>query len=289
MADKGSIFIHDNLVSHQAQRGVARSFRYISNAIIGQFGKRVAISSTEQRDYGPARNVCAVPRRFPGSYRLGLNPILSRLADRAASIAARHHNAGLIYCPFYGNLRSSAPQVFTVYDMIHELYPQYFPPDVPGFRSLIVEKRRCLERAAVLITISESTARDITRLYPHVNPDKIRVVHLGVETTFFNPGSNGGPIRPYFLYIGDRKRYKNFRRLLVAFGESGLADAFQLRVISSSCELDAAETEVVDQYGLRSAIDLVGPVPDSSLPTHYAQASAFVCPSEYEGFGLPVI
>ncbi len=287
------IFINDNIPSHATQRGVARCFREITQGLITEFTENVTVYSPKQGNYGLARYVQSWPNSapFPGTGLLGINSILSKFNNHAAASLLRQNPPAVIYNSYYGNLKFKSPQVFTVYDMMHELYPQYFSRARFDHRELIAQKKDCFDRAAVLMAISESTVRDITTHYPNLDSTKIVVTSLGVDDFFFqsHPAVRYED-KPYFLYVGNRSGYKNFLRLLIAYGQSNLAKDFDLRVISPrGSQFSAKELEQINKYDLHHSIYLVTAANEVELQKNYAQATAFVYPSEYEGFGLPIL
>lgn len=97
--------------------------------------------------------------------------------------------------------------------------------------------------------------------------------------------------KPYLLYVGARRGYKNFQRAVQAFGQSGLAKDFDLRVISpgSADRFSRDEITLLRHYNLEHSVDLWLAVSETELRASYAGAVALVYPSEYEGFGLPVL
>lgn len=278
-----SIFIYDNIPSLGAPGGVARYFRHVSDGLVAHFGERANIFASQYRDYGRARHIRALPN-FKGSGRLGI----SRINYLLASWMVKRQHAAIFYSPYFGNVRTAAAQVFTVYDMIPELYF----PRISANQSFIDEKRRCIERADLLISISQSTAYDIVACYPQVNPDKITTIWLGVDEFFFKapPPQNLGQ-KPYFMYVGARSGYKNFQRAVRAFAQADLAKDFDLRVISpdSNNKFSQEEIGLLCRYNLENSVDLRLAVSETELRESYAGAAALVYPSEYEGFGLPVL
>ena len=287
------IFINDTIHSHRYQRGVTRCFNHITDGIINKFGNNVVIYSPEVRDYGDAKFICSLPRlNFRGSQRLGITRIMARINDQFAEISAMRECASIMYSPYYGNLKFKGLQVFTVHDLIHELFPHYFDHERHDVRSFIAEKKHCLERGDVLIAVSKRTAKDILSFYPYLDSTKIMVAYLGVDEFFFQDSNLPLEVtgKPYFLYVGQRLQYKNFFRLLVAFGQSGLSKDFDLRVISPTQRpFSSKEAEVMAQYQLQGAVHLITLASDIELRESYKNALAFVYPSEYEGFGLPVL
>ncbi len=278
------IFISDtiNIYPHFSRGGVASYFRKVTDGVINHFGSNVIVCSPEARNYKEARHIPSF--QFRGVHRLGLH-------DALASVAACWERAAVFYSPYYGNAHTKAPQIFTVYDMIHELSPRYFERHQEGYRNFIQEKKHCLERASKLIAISKNTADDILSCYPHLDTTKIVLIYLGVDDFFFERSSKDcSREKPFFLYVGNRGFYKNFLRLLSAFGQSGLAKDFDLRVISPIGKgFNQQEIECIRKYRLEDSVHLTVGASDSELRTNYGQAVALVYPSEYEGFGLPIL
>lgn len=275
------IFLNDNIPSHATMRGVARYFRHVTDGTIAHFGNQVVIFSHEARDYKPARHIRSV--RFRGSEQLGLH-------DKLATIAMWGIRPGVVFSPWFSNVHTSATKVFTVYDLIYELFPQYHSRMQVPLRNLALERKNCIEQADALIAISHNTAENIVSIYPNVNPAPIVVIHPGVAPFFFER-SAPSPVaahKPYFLYVGARAGHKNFSRLLIAYGQSGLAKHFDLRVITSS-PFTSQESEIMQKYRLESSVQLITDANDADLRESYAGSVAFVYPSEYEGFGLSIL
>lgn len=275
------IFLNDNIPSHATMRGVARYFRHVADGLIAHFGSRAVIFSHETRDYGAARHIRSV--RFRGSEQLGLH-------DKLAAIAIWKVHPKVIYSPWFSHVRTSAAKVFTVHDLVYELFPQHCSRWQVPLRNLTLERKRCVEQADLLIAVSRNTAKDIASVYPDVNPERIVVIHEGVAPFFFERGASpsGTARKPYFLYVGARGGHKNFLHLLVAYGQSGLAGQFDLRVISPS-PFTSQESEIMQKYRLEGSVQLIANANDADLRESYAGSAAFVYPSQYEGFGLPIL
>jgi glycosyltransferase involved in cell wall biosynthesis len=271
-----TILFNDNIISIRAQRGIARYFGEIVAGAGRLLGAEAAVCSPEPWRYGRARHIPSL--RFKGSWRIGLQ-------DKIATAAVWALRPTVIFNAYYGNVRSRAAQAYTIYDMLHELTA---PPDHP----FIAQKRRCLYRAAALFPISHHSANDLVRFCPDLDRRKIHPIPLGVDASFFapeavNPGQAAG--RPYFLYVGHRTPYKNFMRLLEAFGQANLARDFDLRVISPVGAFSAEERACMAKYGMTEQVILTVAPSDDALRQAYAGAYAFVYPSLYEGFGLPIL
>ncbi|WP_316822076.1 glycosyltransferase family 1 protein [Pedobacter gandavensis] len=187
------------------------------------------------------------------------------------------------YDPYFSEYLKNKPFVLTVHDMIHELFPQYFSDHL----ITIENKRQLINKATKIIAVSNNTKKDILRIYPHIDASKIEVVYLAHSK---QPESKIQPDLPekYVLFVGNRSLYKNFtfflkaiapalRRhpnthLLCAGGNAFTVDELQLiRKLKVS--------EQVIQQNFR----------DHELANYYKNALFFVFPSEYEGFGIPVL
>ena len=196
----------------------------------------------------------------------------------------------MIHETYYSNQgkeKSSLPRVTTVYDMIHEIFPENFPMR----DETSVWKRKTIERVEHVISISHSTKKDLVK-YFGVDEEKITVVHLGVDSSAFQT-NNATPIettfRPYLLFVGGRGGYKNFISLLNAFSSSTqLKQDFDL-VAFGGGEFNSDERNMVSTLGFSA--DQIRHVSgsDDKLASLYSNASALVYPSLYEGFGLPVL
>ena len=186
------------------------------------------------------------------------------------------------------------PTVVTIYDLVLEKFPEtmYWK----NWLSLKTLMRVSARKASKIIAISENTKKDIMDCYG-IGAEKIRVIHLGVGRQFSpQPDPNEADVLSrynlssgYILSVGALEPRKNIPRLVNAYKQvaSSGEPAPKLVIVGGqgwrNGDLDrlVRESELVDQ------VVLTGYVPDEDLPTLYRQATAFVYPSLYEGFGLP--
>ena len=176
------------------------------------------------------------------------------------------------------------PVVVTVYDMIHDL----FPDDTMNAAAEIETKRRAVLNAQAVICISENTKQDLLNSYS-IPERKVSVVHLasGIDSTLAH-GNDPVPTRPYYLYVGKRTGYKNFDRLLRAFANAfGGSIDMALCVVGDPFTL--SERELIAQLNLTNRVEYYGQVNDAQLAKLYRCSVAFVYPSLYEGFGIPLL
>ncbi|MCP5108671.1 MAG: glycosyltransferase family 4 protein [bacterium] len=178
------------------------------------------------------------------------------------------------------------PLVLTVYDMIPELFPYCFT----DFKQRLEIRKRCIQRADGIITISKSTKNDLLKFYG-VDEKKVTVVYPGapapVENGEENNVNNHKPKKPFILYVGTRKQeYKNFTNLLQAYTAVQTVNRRFDLVCFGGTPFTPEESAFISRSGCEGRVVRVSG-DDSMLARFYADARAFVYPSLYEGFGLP--
>lgn len=173
------------------------------------------------------------------------------------------------------------PWVITVHDMMPELYPQYFRQD----DGQIVFKKKYLDRASAIIAVSENTKNDLVRILG-VPEDKITVIYHGgpkVET-LEEPALIDAP---YILYVGTRNAYKNFPQTLKDFAIFHKRHQ-DIKLVCTGSTFSDSETAMISSLGIASAVEHKR-ADNKQLKNLYAHALAFVYPSLYEGFGMPIL
>jgi glycosyltransferase involved in cell wall biosynthesis len=275
--------------SFQTYGGVSRYFCEVSDRIAKQSDNHVSIVAPFHVNAylpmlpkglvsgfrGPQWNIGNRPRRLMAV--LAGNAILHDLAPDII-----HETYFFPYCLGPRDAR----RVVTIYDMIHEKFPEFFPRADRTARY----KAIAAKRADHVICISESTRRDAIEILG-LPIGKTSVIHLGytliaANGTFVDEPASP-PKEPFLLYVGSRGGYKNFSRLLAAFGASPqLRTNFKLICFGGGA-FQAHELQEIDALGLNfNQVAQVGGS-DAELEKYYRSAAAFVYPSLYEGFGVP--
>lgn len=180
----------------------------------------------------------------------------------------------------------STPSVFMAYDMI----PETLGGDLnqPMWR----EKHYAIQQASAYITISENTARDLKKFFPHISTKSIKVAPCGVKNTFFPESlaevnsfrKRYGISKPYFIIVGAGGGYKNTILFFRAFAQLCSRGGFDIVSTGSGFLLDAD----FRNYTSGSTVHMLQ-LSDEELRAAYSGAIALVYPSKYEGFGLPVL
>lgn len=178
----------------------------------------------------------------------------------------------------------NTPSVFMAYDMIPEVLGGNLSE--PMWR----EKHNAIKHASAFISISENTARDLSRFFPDISLESITVAHCGVDP-LFSPASENeinafkykyGINKPYFLLSG-LGGYKNSILFLQAFAQLNNKHSFDIVATGAGNQLPPEwrqYTAGCTFHGLQLS--------DEELRLAYAGAVALVYPSQYEGFGMPV-
>jgi glycosyltransferase involved in cell wall biosynthesis len=219
---------------------------------------------------------------LPGRLR---PPVLDRL--NARRIRTGSDGADLVHHSLYEvpSLETwRAPRrVCTIYDFTFEHFPEF----LGDWSDHLAAKELFIERCDALLCISQATHDDLIRFHPGLDKPAL-VVPLGVGEEFFDPEPariRGLPER-YLLYVGNRHLHKNVDLLLRAFAEIGATQP-DLHLVLAGAYLPA-ETARLQELGIADRTTRLR-VSDRQLPWLYRRAEAFVFPSRYEGFGLPVL
>lgn len=190
------------------------------------------------------------------------------------------------YDPYFLPALEQKPFVLTVFDMIYEIFPEYYSSqDVVQIRN---SKKKLIENAHHIITISESAKNDILSFY-EIDKTKISVVYLAstFSNNYVEKESNLSLPDKYLLYVGNRDKYKNFTFFILSIAE--LMEKYKdLSVVVTGPPFTQSELYTFSQLGINKRIHHRF-VNDEQLPMLYSKAQAFIFPSLYEGFGIPVL
>lgn len=177
------------------------------------------------------------------------------------------------------------PFVLTVFDMIHEIYKEYFDLSDPTSE----RKRLLCKKASAIITISENTKRDLIDIF-NIPAEKIHAIPLASDFDKVISGkpANAEGFEKYILYTGTRWGYKNFYFPVIALSEILKNDKSLLLVCTGHAFQDA-ELHFFKELGIAGQVKHIYLENDKELAWAYQNASLFIFPSLYEGFGFPLL
>jgi len=192
------------------------------------------------------------------------------------------------------------PRVLTIYDLIPVLAPQYATSAISQTCQGILQSIN-LEKDWI-ICISEYTKTEFCN-YTGMSDERVSVAHLAAADHFYQIQDldlisatcryYGIPSSKYFLSLAALQPRKNFSHLIKSFcqfiANDPSMDIYLVIVGSKGWKYDSIFSTVSNYEQLRDRIIFTGYIPDEDLSAIYSGAQAFIFPSLYEGFGLPVL
>jgi glycosyltransferase involved in cell wall biosynthesis len=180
-------------------------------------------------------------------------------------------------------------EVVIVYDMLHERYKELF--NQKEYQLLRSKKAETVASADAVICISDTTKMDLGRYYD-IDMKKVFTVHLAHGQVFKKQDQDKENVslptkKPFLLYVGKRRFYKNFDFFLEGFHGWSTQKDVDLVVVGQPWE--RGEEQLLTEFELQDRVILLSSVSDKHLSQLYNHAAAFVFPSLYEGFGIPLL
>lgn len=190
------------------------------------------------------------------------------------------------YDPYFLEYIGKKPFVLTIHDMIHEKYPEFFN----DADKIIKNKKILAGKAAKIIAVSHKTKEDIVEFYGSAFADKTEVIYHGSSLKpidFVNESINfNSKFGKYFLYTGRRSIYKNFLFMIESCLEFLIAQ--NIKIVCTGTPFSTIETNCLEALNAHNNC-IYYPATDKELFWLYKNATAFIFPSYYEGFGIPIL
>lgn len=189
------------------------------------------------------------------------------------------------------------PIVATAHDACYKSHPELITSQARIYASFMLPY--ALKKSSVIITVSEFSRKEIIRYFPETQK-KLIVTYNGINNKF-HPVNDSDRISEvknkyslngrYILYVGSIKKNKNIMLLIKAFKMLApeLKKKHRLLIAGKpvpGCERDYEEAKNISKD---ENISFTGFIEDEDLPAIYAGSTAFVFPSHYEGFGIPLV
>jgi alpha-maltose-1-phosphate synthase len=223
------------------------------------------------------------------------------------AMAAAVKGADLVHShTWYANLGGhlahlmwSIPHVMTIHSL-EPLRPWKAEQLGGGYALSLFCERTAIEGADAVIAVSRGVRKDVLSCYPAVNPERVQVIHNGIDPEIYRPQSSPetltrfgiDPSRPFALFNGRITRQKGLPLLLAAALK--LDRQYQLVIVASSPDTPEIAAEVATLAGRVSSergnlvwIDHF--ISREDLIHLHSHATVFACPSVYEPFGLVIL
>jgi glycosyltransferase involved in cell wall biosynthesis len=173
------------------------------------------------------------------------------------------------------------PFVLTIHDMTHEKFPEFFPiTDKTGMK-----KKKLAQKASHIISVSENTKKDIISFWG-IEEEKITVIYHSVNLIENSDYSHISIPKDYVLFIGARNGYKNF--LFFIYSIAGIIISNNISLICTGIPFSNEEIELFKNLNISDRV-FHHYASDSEMVYLYKNAIAFIFPSLYEGFGIPIL
>jgi glycosyltransferase involved in cell wall biosynthesis len=205
--------------THQPYGGVSRYFVRLAQGLVQEEQDIQIFAPLHRNQYLNELPENIVHGKKLSKYPPKSKPLFLEWNRYASHAAVCKWNPEVIHETYYAKKpvgSKKAIRVITVYDMIHELFPNNF-----SFLDKTTKlKKTALARADKIICISHSTRNDLMERF-NLPEERVSVVHLGFEK--FHSTKNKHtlqPEKPYLLYVGNRSGYKNFNRFIEVFSSS---------------------------------------------------------------------
>lgn len=279
------VFFDGKIFSSQKQGGISR----VGFELMKEFSKRKELEQIFYRGF----YVDKYPFRkewFKKYYGLKRPYFLEkcRLFDLLDNIGSdyfynKNASTNIIYHSLYYKTPKNpkGPVVVHCHDMIQELFG--------GSKKTIEFKKNALKKADLIVSISESTKKDLCNLYSDIDQQKIVVIYPGVGNIFRKKHYvSKKEEKQYLLYVGKRDYYyKNFDFLLDVFIKEKLFLDFDLVLFGGEKKLSNIHKEKIKKIPIKRNCVRQEFGDDSYLSDLYSKAKIFIFPSLYEGFGIP--
>ncbi len=200
-------------------------------------------------------------------------------------------HANNFFCPL---ALQEAKLVYTLYDLAFLLYPEFTSEQNRWTCYEGVFNASCY--ADFIVSISHYSRKNFMEIFPHYPADRIRVAYPASRFSSMSGSEQGSAFKElipdkFWLAVGTLEPRKNIRRLLTAYAAfiSGNPHGIPLVLAGGKGWLEDDLEEFINILGISGCVKMLGYVSDDELIWLYRNCFAFIYPSVFEGFGLPVV
>ncbi len=193
------------------------------------------------------------------------------------------------YDPYFLEYGVNKPYVVTVHDLAFERLRDYIQFNESMCLADFDKRRDIMAAASKVVAISEATKKDIIDIYK-VPESKIEVVYNAYRELPENYEYNNPFNFPYILYVGTRQGPLNYKCFIPFFNQivPFMKEHKEFKLICTGQKFTKFELDMFRQYGLEDRVENHY-LNEDGLNNLYHHAFCFVFPSEFEGFGLPIL
>ncbi len=282
----------NGLLIHDYPTGLSRySYELIRRIMTQLRGRSIAYSASPELSLEfPESTTGAVPPfRYPANFRS--NSIRLSWEQVGLRYACFKDKLDLLYSPIAeGLLFPKLPQIITIHDLLPFHYPSLLPRWVPYYEYFLPS---IIKGSTAVVCVSDFTRQEVLNRYSNIPDEKLIVIHGGVDLERFRPSTTKVieekyKIKDYLLCVGEVRPYKNLESVLRSLALC--PDGPQLAISGKIFGEHKIKLEnLTRKLKIETRVVWLGYVPDDLLPNLYTEALAFIFPSLYEGFGLPII
>jgi len=184
--------------------------------------------------------------------------------------------------------------ITTIHDVNHLAYRQ------DGFKIKHRYAKKLIDNSVLksqkIITVSQFSKKEILK-FTKSEEKKINVIYNGMDADFYKDPSGDQDVnlpKLYFLFVGNVKPHKNLITLLKAYMilPDYLRKRYKIVVLGKRDGFITPDKEIryfIEKNNLEHSIHFTGYLNDNMIASLYKKATIFIFPSNYEGFGLPLL
>ena len=152
---------------------------------------------------------------------------------------------------------------------------------------IVKRQKKALRRADAIVVVSQNTKKDLLNLFD-VDEKKVHVIYHGIDIPDMQRVAKERIIKDeYFLYVGRRSAYKNFKRFVTAFALFHKIHK-KVKLVCTSQDFTEEEHFLFSSLHIEDSLVAVKATEEQMIRL-YRDAISLVFPSLYEGFGMPIL
>ncbi|UUC46280.1 glycosyltransferase family 4 protein [Flavobacterium cerinum] len=278
--------IFDNIVYNKASNGGVSNYWFeLTKYLLEQQKDELLFF-----DYNNQRNFHRNNLELPTESIITTSEKLSFL-ERIYPISFKSDEKFIFHSSYYRSISGTKNEIgiTTVHDFTHSYYS-------PFVKKVLHNKIKygSIKSSKGIICISNNTYKDLLKFCPPKKDQKVAIIHNGVSDEYFPIVENRTSEKEflqrfqleeqkYLLYVGSRANYKNF-----PLATALLNKTTDMKLVVVGGNFTKAELQTLDQNLLKRIVVMTD-IDNATLNVLYNFANAFIYPSSYEGFGIPII